>query len=281
MERRVFIQLAGLGGLGLLSVACGGELASASSQPAAAPFTLGTERRVFTADGRSFELVPVRHTVDVFDAGGVRRLRIGREGRTPTMARGDLNGPIGVACDTGRIVVLERGNGRLQAFDDAGRSLGAFGPQLGNPTDMAFDEVDRVFWISEWDTHRVLGISADDGRVVGTVGSFGLADAGLNGAAGVALSTDRRLHVADVGNARIQVFERDGRHVASYGGTMRAPRAIRFDDRGRAWVADTLGGEVLVFDAGGALLERTAVVAPVALSAHPAGNMYVATIAAS
>src|SRR5436305_828217 len=79
--------------------------------------------------------------------------------------------------------------------------------------------------------------------------------ASLNGPTGVAFAPDGLLHVADSGNARVQVFTTDGRWVASYGGygsaegQMDVATAVRFDAAGRAWVADLPQGLVHVFEA--------------------------------
>jgi hypothetical protein len=78
----------------------------------------------------------------------------------------------------------------------------------------------------------------------------------------VARDKDGNLHVADGGNARVQVFGPDGTFVRSYGhfgagdGEHFSPRSVAIAPTGNAFVADPVRGVVQVYGTDGAPLIR-------------------------
>jgi DNA-binding beta-propeller fold protein YncE len=90
-----------------------------------------------------------------------------------------------------------------------------------------------------------------------------IADAGLNGARGVALAPDGSIYVTDTGNSRIVRFDSNGKVLTSWGtrspdgelppsaGTLIEPWGIAVDSEGRVYVADTWNHRIQKFDANG------------------------------
>ncbi|AKV03628.1 hypothetical protein AKJ09_10291 [Labilithrix luteola] len=202
---------------------------------------------------------------------------------------GDLNGPVAaIWTDDTRLLVLELGNERLQAFDATGRSLGTLA-STERGVDLALGG-DGAIYVAESNAHRI-SVLSKDGRAQRTIGSFGTDGAGLNGPSSVALAADGALHVVDAGSASVKVFSASGRFTGSYGtsgnGRLVGPRAVRFDTEGRAWVADAFAGSVVVYDGEGTYLTRITARTidgkpgvPYALCPLESGTMYVAVTAA-
>lgn len=90
-----------------------------------------------------------------------------------------------------------------------------------------------------------------------------IANAGLNGARGVALAPDGSIYVADTGNSRIVRFDSKGTVLASWGsrsadgevppssGTFIEPWGVVVDSQGNVYVADTWNHRIQKFDANG------------------------------
>jgi DNA-binding beta-propeller fold protein YncE len=268
---------------------------SASGVTETSALASGNGLRAFAPGGTSFVLAPLRNYVDVLDSYGTRITRIGDPFGVPTRGRGDVSGPIAAAWSaaSGRFLILELGNARVQAFGPSGAALGILASVDRGSSDLAVDAKSGAFYVAASSTHRIQGFDAS-GRALGTIGRFGMGSAGLNGPASVALAPNGTLHVVDAGSASVKVFTTGGDFIGSYGGRgdsgapLVGPRAVRFDGAGYAWVADTFGASVRVYDVAGRLQSRWSPrlgngrpAAPVALSVRADGSMYAAVIAAS
>lgn len=79
---------------------------------------------------------------------------------------------------------------------------------------------------------------------------------------GIAISPHGTVYVADTGNDRIQVFDRDGTYLRGFGsrgderGQFRRPMDLDIDDAGRVYVAELGGDRVQVFSAQGEWLRE-------------------------
>jgi hypothetical protein len=93
-------------------------------------------------------------------------------------------------------------------------------------------------------------------------GSFGTGPAQLNCPVAIAFGPDDHMYVADRGNSRVQVFDRDARHLRQIGShgsgaqELSYPRALAFDAAGRLLVADTLNHRIQIFDRAGRAIGR-------------------------
>lgn len=105
----------------------------------------------------------------------------------------------------------------------------------------------------------------------------------VNGSMGMALDRSNRLFVADSGNHRIQVFDRDGNLLYRWGsqgsgaGQFNYPRAICITTNDLVYVADQNNNRVQVFDLQGAFLAQWPISQPTAMSFAPVtGEIHVA-----
>jgi DNA-binding beta-propeller fold protein YncE len=314
MNRREFAQLAAVGVAGVWLPACASPSSGAppSSQPSsqsaaggtpitsagsASPFetqlATGSTLQSFAPDGRMFQASPLDNSVAFLSPSGARIALVGDPSRVPTRALGDVNNPVAAAWDDAgqRLLVLEQGNQRIQAFDATGTSLGVVANGTSG-SDLVLHPDDGTIYVASTLAHRI-DVFDSIGRSLGTVGRFGTDTAGLNGPGSVAVSSDGTVHVVDMGSALVKVFNSGGEFLRSYGSASGAssqlvgPRSLRFDGSGRAWVADTFGAAVCVYDAQGTLLSRFSPrlsngepAAPISLSARADGSIYAALIAA-
>lgn len=95
-----------------------------------------------------------------------------------------------------------------------------------------------------------------------------IANAGLNGARGVALAPDGSIYVADTGNSRIVRIDSNGNVLANWGrrtldgevpspaGTFMEPWGIAVDSQGDVYVADTWNHRIQKFDANGKFVQE-------------------------
>ena len=96
-----------------------------------------------------------------------------------------------------------------------------------------------------------------DGRIGPVFGTYGSGAGKLNGPRALAVDGEGHLHVAEAGNARVQVFSTDGQVVRSYtSDALVFPRAIAIDPAGFSYVADPSAGAIHVFDTAGAPVKR-------------------------
>jgi len=131
-----------------------------------------------------------------------------------------------------------------------------FEGELKEVSGVAFDDNDLV--ISSANSVKVY---QQNGRLRFSIGRTGSQDGSFNHPRGLALSRDY-LYVADSGNARVQIFSRDGVFVdkissADFDGSlMKKPVAVALDSQQRIYVADEGSGHVLVFSPEHKLLYR-------------------------
>jgi peptidylamidoglycolate lyase len=109
------------------------------------------------------------------------------------------------------------------------------------PTDVAVLP-EGSFYVSDgYGNARVAKFSAT-GRFLGEFGSRGSGPGELDLPHAIALDRDGRVYVADRGNARLQIFDGDGRWVAAWKSTtLGRPYGLAIGGDGKVYVAD--GGE--------------------------------------
>lgn len=94
-------------------------------------------------------------------------------------------------------------------------------------------------------------------------GSSGALDGQFVGPRSMAVSPAGQIYVADGGNHRIQVFDRDGNFLKAWGGVegpgpgeLTEPWGVAISDTGRVYVADTWNHRVQIFDEDGTYLSE-------------------------
>ncbi|HSR33135.1 MAG TPA: LamG-like jellyroll fold domain-containing protein, partial [Anaerolineae bacterium] len=160
----------------------------------------------------------------------------------------------------GRILVTDSELHRIQAFDDGGNLLSAYGGpgtgpgQFDTPQGLAVDSGGRVI-VADQGNDRLVVLSFD-----GTEFSYLESFAGFNGPSSVAVDPRGSLVVADTGNNRVAVLSPEGDFQAKftepndgYSGAFTAPRGVAVEPCGSLVVADT--GNQRVVTVRGALTE--------------------------
>jgi len=161
-------------------------------------------------------------------------------------------------------------------FDQSGRFLSSFGAgRIVTPHKVEVDDQGNV-WVT--DVGRAQGIGqtvlkfSPSGELLMTLGTPGVAGSApgqFEQPSDVTVAPNGDVYVTDghrgggaaVGNARIQMFDRDGRFLTMWGrkgmgpGEFDMPHAIDLDSKGRVFVADRQNNRVQVFDADGDLVE--------------------------
>ena len=127
------------------------------------------------------------------------------------------------------------------------------------PTDVAVGANGHLYLV-DGGNDRVVAIDST-GAVVMTFGSTGRGNAELDGPVGVGIDGKGRVHVADRGNRRIQVFEKDGTYAYPVplfvGDTRVEPVDVAVNKEGtELFVTSADRHEVIVFDWKGNLLRR-------------------------
>ncbi|AKU91973.1 NHL repeat-containing protein [Vulgatibacter incomptus] len=149
---------------------------------------------------------------------------------------------IGLALAGGAAALLPRAIGTW-------REAGAVDLVAG-PDHLSFDARGNAYRIDPVRNQ----LSRLDGANDWVRGGTGIREGELNGPTALAFDARQRIHVADAGNGRIQVFEKDGSvsHVIGRPGTgegeLALPRGLAFDDAGRLYVCDTLNHRIQIFD---------------------------------
>ncbi len=181
---------------------------------------------------------------------------------------GTFDLPHGVSVSkNGLINIADEDNHMLQVCDSGGgckASGGSFSedtacsPSLGKwcfPQDTAVDSLGHIYGM-DTGNNRIQVLQAGTLVAVGVFMRPGSAPGQLNNARGIAIDKDDRIIIADSGNNRVQICDRDANCTAfgsmgSAVGQFNAPVGIDVDALGRIWVADTGNNRIQVCDYAG------------------------------
>lgn len=111
----------------------------------------------------------------------------------------------------------------------------------------------RIYWLDE--RKGLLHVLSADGRPLASAGS-----GKLKNPEGLAVTPAGEVYVADTGNSRIVVFDRDGKELRVIGergsdpGYLSKPRSVAVGFDGRVWVSDSGNERVQVFTSEGVFL---------------------------
>lgn len=161
---------------------------------------------------------------------------------------------------------------------------------FARPTAVAFAPNGDVYVADGYDHGRVVRFGPD-GCALGSFGERGIGRGQFETPHGIAVGTDGRVYVADRDNARLQVFEADGRFVAAwFSPELGYPWAVAIGADGHVYVADggnqTPGGaprRIVELDVQGHTLgvfgyEDDALQMPHGLAVGADGSVYVADL---
>jgi len=234
----------------------------------------------------------------VADSGNDRVQRFALDGSQgmELIPPGQLAHPKGVAVRKTRLLVADDQNHRVQAYDTGGRLLATIGRgegtapgQLSFPYGVAVDAAGRVF-VADNLNHRIVRFgTAPEYGYVSRWGGFGTAPGRLAYVRGLAVDAGGNVYVANTGNDRIDVFDRGGALLRSFGtsgralGQLNQPSGIAADAAGYRAVTDATNGRVEFLDPSGAVVTSwgspnpgpTILPRPVAVAFDGNGDAYV------
>ncbi|MFN8423281.1 MAG: VWA domain-containing protein [Anaerolineae bacterium] len=170
--------------------------------------------------------------VQVFRRDGTYAATIGGPGPLP----GGLSGPRGAAISGGRVFVADTGHDRVAVFSSDGVDRSDW-PGLAAPWGVATSVDGRTVFVSENRASRIAIFTANGART-GTWGRFGGGDL-LNRPEGLTILPDGRLVVANTGNQRLTVYDRDGVLLDTTGALGASPHDVVAGAGGTLWSAET------------------------------------------
>ena len=214
--------------------------------------------------GRAFVLDGVKGRVVVFDHRGRQDFQFGQSGR----AEARLGLPMDLGIDGERLYIADSGNGRIAIFNLRGEFIDeiALAPPSGRtalPEPSALSLDDGVLSWSDRRYHRVCRHDLDSGKAMACWGERGEGRAAFQFPFQLASDADGYIHVVDVLNARVQVFDSAGRRFGQIGrfgladGELFRPNGLAFDGAGQLYVSDAYRGTISVFR-DGRFLQRLA-----------------------
>ncbi len=191
----------------------GGEGAWVFNKPADVGFSRDGD--IYVADGYG------NSRIVKFDRDGNFIKAWGSYGAGP----GEFDLPHSVVVDrTGRVIVADRENGRIQVFSSDGKFLEEW-KGIGYPYGLALTPDDHI-WMADGGFDRIVELDLH-GKILGAFGSPGHRPGQLAWAHFLAVSDDKKIFVADVLNWRFQVF---GPTSATGGVTDYVPSVRQFWD---------------------------------------------------
>ncbi len=207
--------------------------------------------------GNAYVLDGVNNRVVVFDDNG-KRMFVFDAGDS---GRGKLNMPMGITIAAERIYVADSGNHRIVLFDLHGKfikSLSLSAPLSTRipPEPVSLSVTDGVITWSDRRNHRVCLTDASKGKTLQCWGKRGEGKSEFQFPFQLGVDRDGYLHVVDVLNGRVQVFNPQGRRfaqVARFGldaGELYRPNGLAFYRGDELLVSDVYRGTVSVYRHG-------------------------------
>jgi peptidylamidoglycolate lyase len=133
-----------------------------------------------------------------FSAAGEYLLEWGRPGTGP----GEFNTVHGIAIDDRRrVYVADRGNSRIQVFDEEGRHLDTW-PDVRFPY-FIFMSRDQHLWVADGRTQKILKYDLT-GKLLSSWGTFGSYPGAMWGPHQFSVDTENNLYIAEAHNGRVQ-----------------------------------------------------------------------------
>lgn len=205
--------------------------------------------------GRVYVTDISNHAVFVFDQAAGRLL-------VWTQAQEQLGfvTPVGIAEGAdGRILVADAELGRVFILDREGTPVGSFGKDvLKRPTGLARDARRGRTYVADTYAHDIK-VFDDESRLVEVIGQRGEGEGELNFPTHLAFAHDR-LYVTDGMNARVQMYDSDGKSLGGFGrrglyiGNLTRPKGITVDTVGNIYVVESFYDNLLVFNKQGQFL---------------------------
>jgi sugar lactone lactonase YvrE len=244
-------------------------------------------------------LATSRGMLYVADSGNNRIQRFTVQGTQASviLPPGELSHPKGLAVKGTRLYIADDQRHRILITDTGGKILGSAGGgsgsrpgQLNFPYGVAVDAQGRLF-VADNVNHRIVRFStaATGYAYKARWGSYGRGPGQLAFVRGLAVDRSGNVYVANTGNDRVDVFDRGGRLLRSFGTSGRAegqfntPSGVAADSNGIRAVTDAVNGRVELLGPDGTVISSwgspnpgpTILPRPVAIAFDVPGNAYV------
>ncbi|KNZ68552.1 NHL repeat containing protein [Thermincola ferriacetica] len=192
------------------------------------------------------------------DAGNIKVFGLG--GRLAGVF-GRLRSPYGIALYGGNFYVSDMGTGQIVIFSKTGKQLGTLkikGQKGMVPGGLLVDG--KYLYIADVYQSRILVCDLPQRRIIRTMGSFGTGRGQLKYPHGMAVDKAGNLYVADSGNNRIVVFNKNGRYLKTIGGKddrvggITTVRGVAIDAKGIIYATAPLTGTIYAYNGDGEAL---------------------------
>jgi len=193
------------------------------------------------------------------DAGNIRVIDFAARKMTLYSEKTPVGLPIGLVTDSRGNLYVADGYGKQVLMLNANRvmvrTIGA--GTFGKPTFMAVNEGLGRLYVSDVVKHEVAVFSLATGEKLFAFGKKGTGTGELYGPQGIAINKKGQLFVAEQLNARVQVFDAEGKHQYMFGKRgdnpfqFEGPRGLAFDSDENLFVAETRKAAVQILKADG------------------------------
>jgi sugar lactone lactonase YvrE len=154
---------------------------------------------------------------------------------------GETKSQIYVLSNDGRQLLMTLGEANVIADDET---------HFGRPQDVAFLPDGSVLVADGLTNSRVVKLDRN-GKFIKAWGSRGTEDGQFNALHGLAVDRNSRIYVVDRSNGRIQVFDQEGQHLATWP-NLRFPNDILISDATQdVWVSDNMTTQIVKYDTSG------------------------------
>jgi DNA-binding beta-propeller fold protein YncE len=166
-----------------------------------------------------------------------------------TFGERELSNPHDAEFDAaGRLLVADTGNDRVAIYEVSGAQAKLVGELKGlsGPEGVAVARDGRVIVTN---TRGATLSVFRDGRLERSIGSRGSRDGEFANPHDVEAAADGSFYVVDSGNDRVQVFDADLKHRATFGAALKlnGPKYLAFDGE-RIWLADEDNHRIVLLD---------------------------------
>ena len=215
------------------------------------------------ASGHIFISESLQHSIKKFNDQNKLLHSFGSEGD----GRGQFAGPVGIAIGNSDLIyIADSRNKRVQIFEVKNAS---------QPLSREFQRESHVYYEKELTAEKSLfDVHVDnEGKVLALAGKGGyllykgidnriIAEPGkgpgqIKKARAIDFGPDGHIYVADTGNNRVQVFDREGEYIHSFGkqgsktGQFKSPEGIAVNSKGNVYVADSGNHRIQIFNSDG------------------------------
>ena len=177
-------------------------------------------------------------------------------------ANGELKKPVAVAVDEhGTMFVADTVRGEVIAFDPAGGEIKRYQPP--HPTEYrpaAVAVSGDTLYVADMTSHAIDAYSIQTGQLIRSIGEHGSSTNRAFYPSGLAVDAAGQVFVSFMMNARVQVFNSDGRLTRTFAspgnryGSLGTPKDIAVGPDGVSFVADAQCGCIHLFDPEGRVL---------------------------